>query len=610
MKIRCVNCGKFYPEEELVCPECGALPDLVLCPECEAVCSAEDAACAYCGAPLEGRLAGVTEEDAAQEARILSRELKAEDTTAEDLRAIRRSLSLLSKYIDTDRELLLANRKLLSLDLAALKEDCAEKAEALKEDGDAIPAAELPEAIRRLDASGEEPELVELYRSRAEQARAKARRRRTLAACAVCAAVILAAGAVCARTFVLPSLHYASAESAFSSGDYAKAEKEYLASGLWKDAAEKADEAALGVHYSAGVAAIASGDYALAEDELKLSNGFLDASEQILAARYGAAEQEENAGNYAAAAESFAALGTYSDSASRVLACAEALSDRGEYKAAQSAYELLSSSEAKNGALYAEGMAAYESGDDALAIVSLEQVSGMSGAEETLRLARYRRAQACYESGDYAEAAELYRLLAGYEDADAQLTLSLFYEAEAAYAEGKLNTAAECYRALPEGYERDGVSVAARLKAIEDKSNFLWLCGLWTTDGSASYSVKKVNSTNGVWNQRAGTADGLQADIRCVILDNGRLHLEGSVQYMRFTAYDKETSEEELCTAELDQDILSFPYSFLADDHVKITVKADHVELLYSEDVQSYEEWYYYDKFETECSYETKLETY
>lgn len=436
------------------------------------------------------------------------------------------------------------------------------------------------------------------------------KRRVILAACGIGTIAILLLGGISIKSWILPAAHYSAGNRSFNAGNYEAALQEYLSCIEWKDASEKAEQASFGVHYNAGVMAIAVGDYNLAQEELLASHGFQDAAERICSAQYLSAQALKKAGQTVEAAKIFAKLETYSDSEQQVMNCAQTLVDSGKFSEAQTIYSLLNNAEAKNMALYCQGMDAFENGEDSKAIAALEKTTGISGVETILHQAMFRKAERAFASGDYVTATSLFQQLSSDPEAAEKAVISLFYEAEIDYAAGKLNQAKKCYLSLPQGYERDGISVPSRISAIDAKSVYLNLCGVWTTESAVQYTVKKVDLTNGVWTARGGKAENLKCTIGCVILENGRLHLQGEIQYYRFTSYEKEKSEEVLCTVPIDQDIITMPYSFMADESVKVTIAPNSVTLVFSEKATPYEEWYFYDQYETECVYDQKLEEY
>ena len=98
-------------------------------------------------------------------------------------------------------------------------------------------------------------------------------------------------------------------------------------------------------HYKAAEELLAAGDYAGAAEAFAALGAYKDAPERVLATNYAEAEALLNAGNFDDAAEVFAALGAYEDAPERVLATnyaeAEALLNAGNFDDAAEAFAAL-----------------------------------------------------------------------------------------------------------------------------------------------------------------------------------------------------------------------------------------------------------------------------
>ena len=98
-------------------------------------------------------------------------------------------------------------------------------------------------------------------------------------------------------------------------------------------------------HYKAAEELLAAGDYAGAAEAFAALGAYKDAPERVLATNYAEAEALLNAGNFDDAAEAFAALGAYEDAPERVLATnyaeAEALLNAGNFDDAAEAFAAL-----------------------------------------------------------------------------------------------------------------------------------------------------------------------------------------------------------------------------------------------------------------------------
>ena len=139
---------------------------------------------------------------------------------------------------------------------------------------------------------------------------------------------------------------------------------------------------------------------------------------------YQQAQALYQAGDYAAAAQAFDALGDYRDSSELASAChyaaAKALFDAGEYTEASREFTLLGdyedSAEMVSACQYALAEKLYEAGELLAAEASFRALGDYQDSPQRVLACRYEQAVALLETGDYAGALEALEALGDYAD--------------------------------------------------------------------------------------------------------------------------------------------------------------------------------------------------
>lgn len=256
--------------------------------------------------------------------------------------------------------------------------------------------------------------------------------------------------------------------------------------------------------YLAAEQAAASGDYENAAVLFTALGDYRDARERAnfcrQASRFAEGEAAFAEGRYAEAAAIFAEAPAFEDAGDRILSCAAALLDAGDYEAAIDAFSLIDNAEAAAGIAYAQGCLALREDDYEAAEASFLAAGDAFDAPERLDEARFLRAETCWR-------------------------------------EGRLNTAAALYRELPADYARDGVRIEERLALLEKFSVFAALCGLWENSKPMEASVCRSHEGTGLWDRWENAGGRYPLRITCVLGEKGaELRAEATFwQYVNFS---------------------------------------------------------------------------
>ena len=143
-------------------------------------------------------------------------------------------------------------------------------------------------------------------------------------------------------------------------------------------------------HYKAAEELLAAGDYAGAAEAFAALGAYKDAPERVLATNYAEAEALLNAGNFDDAAEAFAALGAYKDAPERVLATnyaeAEALLNAGNFDDAAEAFAALSeyedAAERASAIYFTKAQSLLAAGDNTGAAIAFGQAGDYQDAKQ------------------------------------------------------------------------------------------------------------------------------------------------------------------------------------------------------------------------------------
>ena len=143
-------------------------------------------------------------------------------------------------------------------------------------------------------------------------------------------------------------------------------------------------------HYKAAEELLAAGDYAGAAEAFAALGAYKDAPERVLATNYAEAEALLNAGNFDDAAEAFAALGAYKDAPERVLATnyaeAEALLNAGNFDDAAEAFAALGkyedAAERASAIYFTKAQSLLTAGDNTGAAIAFGQAGDYQDAKQ------------------------------------------------------------------------------------------------------------------------------------------------------------------------------------------------------------------------------------
>ena len=143
-------------------------------------------------------------------------------------------------------------------------------------------------------------------------------------------------------------------------------------------------------HYKAAEELLAAGDYAGAAEAFAALGAYKDAPERVLATNYAEAEALLNAGNFDDAAEAFAALGAYKDAPERVLATnyaeAEALLNAGNFDDAAEVFAALGkyedAAERASAIYFTKAQSLLAAGDNTGAAIAFGQAGDYQDAKQ------------------------------------------------------------------------------------------------------------------------------------------------------------------------------------------------------------------------------------
>lgn len=154
--------------------------------------------------------------------------------------------------------------------------------------------------------------------------------------------------------------------------------------------------------YEQAQALYQAGDYAAAAEVFEALGDYEDSSQMAMACKYALAQEQYEAGEYTAASREFALLGDYEDSPQMVTACQYALAE-----------EL------------------YEAGELLAAEASFRTLGDYRDSPDWVLRCRYEQGRALLEAGDYPAALEIFGSLTGFEDAAAQLQQAQWLQLQA-----------------------------------------------------------------------------------------------------------------------------------------------------------------------------------
>ncbi len=303
-------------------------------------------------------------------------------------------------------------------------------------------------AERASERIAELSELLE-YRQKAEISRKKRRRIIGISAAALCGAISVAGCTTLIVKQVQVQSKYSNAINLRESGEYDKALELFLELDAYRDSKAQSTE----TKYLKAVDLVNRGEYSAAQEILEQLYGgmvYKDSGEYLNRARYAQAEQSEENGEFYSAAESFAALGDYLDSAKRSKDCIDKLAGKyasgGEYIMAADIY-------AQNGqAELAREMRMKEterlvSEGSFISAREFMRKHGMTDAEVKSTL--YSMADKLSESAPQT-AAEVFDFLGNYSDSKQKFRALNYAEAVRRQDSGDLDGAAELFRELGE----------------------------------------------------------------------------------------------------------------------------------------------------------------
>ncbi len=189
-------------------------------------------------------------------------------------------------------------------------QSCGNEAETLF---DKLDAEALIENLETRKA--EEARIHEEQRIRAEEARARAKKRAKIAAIISIIVIILTVGSYLFATKALPAIRYNSACNALDSGDYEKAYTTFAKLDGYDDSDAKYTES----YYQYGLTCLEEGDYDRAMEVFTEIKQYRESKDMLKKAKYQSACELLDEDKYEDAAAAFSTLGKYEDSQKKKL---------------------------------------------------------------------------------------------------------------------------------------------------------------------------------------------------------------------------------------------------------------------------------------------------
>lgn len=204
----------------------------------------------------------------------------------------------------------------------------------------------------------------------------------------------------------------------------------FKALGSYKDSAERAK--AYEDAYADAAALRSKGDFDAAVQAFAALGTYSDASVQITETKYQAAVALMNDGKYEEAITAFKALNDYSDSKNQITACenaileqkyqaAVALMNEGKYEEAITAFKALNGYSDSKNQMYQAAAALMNDGKYEEAISAFKVLNEYSDSADQILECQYRKAKELLENGNYAETYAIFISIEGYKDVDSLL---------------------------------------------------------------------------------------------------------------------------------------------------------------------------------------------
>ncbi len=234
---------------------------------------------------------------------------------------------------------------------------------------------------------------------------------------------------------------------------------------------------------------------------------------------------------------------------------------------------------------------------------------------------------ALLKKNDTEDADKLIKTFLGYSPDDKDVSnIGKFIEAEEFYKKGYLNSAQDIYKTLPNDLKVNGITVKSRLDTLKKYSVFVKMCGKWKTT-KYRYDVddiyKRTGRNTGWYND--GDSANRYLTVTCVIKDNGKVTVSGTVEFACYTNYSTYTSslDSKVFDSDFSKDV-SLPsngqvsISFVTYDFTRSnSTLTDNQKIVFNGNTFTHAlnmthnySIYYYLRFKTNETFGTRVEKY
>ncbi len=244
-------------------------------------------------------------------------------------------------------------------------------------------------------------------------------------------------------------------------------------------------------------------------------------------------------GNYDKAVGCFEQILDYKDSSELLeksyLEYGKELINQTNYQVAVEVLDKTKLSETKDFTNYAKALLNIENKEYDSAISLLSNLKDFEKSKENLLKAYYLKAEDLFNNKDYNSAITNYKKADGYEDSNNKINASNLMLAEEKYQDGALSDAKKVFEKLPKNFTYNDISVATRIKTLNDYKNFVNLTGTWK-GSNGKMNVRQTHDSTGIWED--WTANYSESfNIKCKIKDDGSVDISGNVRFYSYTNY-------------------------------------------------------------------------
>lgn len=337
----------------------------------------------------------------------------------------------------------------------------------------------------------------------------------------ICVIVILVGASVGLYINSTPEVRYNKAEKAFENGNYEKAIRYYTAVGNYKDAESRLEEANAANCYVSALGLMDQGNYEEAKSELELADGYKDSAQLIKQCDYSMAEGFVKTGDYLAAAESFKAAGNYEDANDRIIALGQELVLDSNFDDAVKVFGYSKNPLSDSYAQYANGVLNLRNESYLDAASNFNKAGDLLDAKEQYKVAQYAYASKQLKAKKYSDAKKAFNKILDYNDSSNLVNACDLMLAEEEMKKGNLNTAKEMLEKMPENYTYDNSSVSALLTKLNSNSQWLAVCGIWTSTSGQMRTTQSGSYGYSNWWYYDFQRGDKDIEIRCKLNDDG-----------------------------------------------------------------------------------------